>query len=76
MNERDRLADYAHRAWSGWMRYVFSKSISNDDGSITIPLDLVKRWMRQMNTNMLDLPENERASDYKEADEMLSLLDR
>ncbi len=76
MNERDRLADYAHRAWSGWMRYMFSKSISNDDGSITIPLDLVKRWMRQMNTNMLDLPENERASDYKEADEMLSLLDR
>ena len=58
------------------MRYLFSKSTSNDDGSVTIPLDLVKRWMRQMNADMMDLPENERASDYKEADEMLSLLDR
>lgn len=74
--ERDRelLAAYAHNAWAGWMRYLFSKSISNADGSVTIPPELVQRWQRQMNTAYADLPDEERESDRQEADKILSIV--
>ena len=70
---REKLAEYAHKAWAGWMRYMFSKSAANDDGSVTIPKSLVDRWKRQMNTEYESLPGNEKASDRKEADEMLAI---
>lgn len=77
MNEnelREKLADYAHRAWSGWMRYLFSKCTSDLKGNVTIPKELVMRWTRQMTTLYSDLPEGEKASDRKEADEMLAIM--
>jgi hypothetical protein len=43
---REKLVEYAHEAWSRWMRYLFSKSIVNSDGSVTIPASFVKRWAR------------------------------
>ena len=70
---REKLAAYAHNAWSGWMKYMFSKSTINADGTVTIPKSLVDRWMRQMTTCYNDLPESEKASDRKEADEMLAI---
>ncbi len=30
---REKLAEYAHEAWSGWMRYLFEKSERNPDGN-------------------------------------------
>jgi len=71
---REELADYAHRAWSGWMQYMFSKSIMNKDGSITIPASLVLRWTRQMNTSYGELPETEKNSDLEEADRMINIF--
>lgn len=71
---RDLLADYAHNAWSGWMRYMFSKSVTNADGSVTIPVELVERWERQMNTAYHLLSEQEQKSDLKEADEILAIV--
>lgn len=71
---RNKLADYAHRAWVGWMDYMFSKSSVNDDGSVTIPADLVARWKRQMVTPYSNLPDLERVSDLTEADAMLKLV--
>jgi hypothetical protein len=71
---REKLAEYAHEAWSRWMRYLFSKSTVNDDGSVTIPASLVKRWARQMNTNYLMLLNSEQQSDILEADKMLSIM--
>jgi len=70
----EALADYAHSAWSGWMKYMFSKSTVNNDSSVTIPKELVKRWTRQMNTEYINLPENEKTSDRKEAKEIISIL--
>jgi len=70
---REKLANYAHKAWSGWMKYMFGKGHYNVDGSFTIPQNLVERWTRQMNTPYAVLPENEKESDRKEADEMLSI---
>lgn len=71
--EIELLANYSHRAWSGWMKYQFGKSVQNTDGSVTIPKELVERWTRQMNTEYKDLPESEKKSDRKEAVEILSL---
>jgi hypothetical protein len=70
------LADYAHSAWSGWMRYMFDKSTRNADGSVTIPPELVTRWGRQMNTPYADLPEGEKESDRKEAQKIVEVLSK
>jgi len=73
-NTREALAAYAHEAWAGWMRYMFSKAEPNADGSWTMPAWAVERWQRQMRTPYAELPESEKASDRKEADEMLSIM--
>lgn len=70
---REALADYAHEAWSGWMKYLFSKSIEHAGGAVLIPADLVARWRRQMDTPYADLPENEKRSDRREADKILTV---
>ena len=72
---RERLADYAHRAWSNWMVYLFAACGRNDDGSVTIPVSLVQRWERQILTPYADLPESEKDSDRTEADRMIGLMD-
>jgi len=71
---REKLAEYAHEAWSGWMRYLFEKSERNSDGTVTIPAWAVARWTRQMNTPYADLPENEKESDREEADKIIAIL--
>ena len=73
-NSRERLARYAHEAWSGWMPYLFSRSANNADGPVTIPADLVDRWRRQMGTPYELLPPTEQDSDRAEADAMLTIL--
>lgn len=74
MRLRDALAEYAHTAWSGWMKYLFEKSARNEDGTVTIPAWAVERWTRQMTTKFDDLPDVEQKSDYDEADEILSIM--
>ena len=75
MNTKERLAQYSHdSAWSGWMRYMFSKGVYNPDGSWTMPKEFVERWTRQMNTFYIDLSEGEKRSDREEADKIISLL--
>lgn len=71
---RESLAEYAHDAWSGWMRYLFGKSTRNQDGTITIPAWAVDRWTRQAGTKYADLPENEKDSDRAEADKMIGIM--
>jgi hypothetical protein len=71
---REKLAEYAHEAWSRWMRYIFSKSTVNNDGSVTIPASLVNRWTRQMDTDYHMLPNSEQQSDIQEADRMLDII--
>lgn len=71
---REELASYAHDTWSRWMKYLFSKSTRNPDGSITIPPDLVSRWERQMTTYYSYLSEDEKESDRKEADAIREIV--
>lgn len=71
---REGLAEYAHMAWSGWMKHLFKNSQENVDGSITIPAEYVINLNRQMNTPYQLLSESEKDSDRKEADRILGLL--
>ena len=59
----ERLADIEHERWSHWMKYLFSKSIKNENGSVTIPKEFVERWERQLNTSYNNLSESEKESD-------------
>lgn len=70
---KEQLAAYAHEAWSGWMKYLFSKCENSKDG-LLIPGEFVNRWNRQSETKYGDLPENEKASDRKEASVMIEIF--
>lgn len=71
----ERLAAHAHEQWSGWMRYLFSKSTENPDGTVTIPKWAVDRWRRQVATAYHDLPEQEKESDRDEGRSVLAVVD-
>lgn len=78
---REKAAAYAHEAWAGWMRYLFTQghglTAITQEGpqpSWVMRPEAYARWLRQMNTPYADLPENEKASDRQEADKILALL--
>lgn len=71
---REKLAEYAHEAWSGWMKYLFENSTRNSDGTVTIPAWAVERWERQAQTPYVELPEGEKKSDLVEADRILRII--
>jgi len=74
---REALAEYAHEAWSGWMKYLFSKTMRESiTGGEIIPAWAVERWQRQLSTPYADLPEEEKESDRAEADKMLAIMGR
>ena len=71
---REKLAEYAHKAWSGWMVYLFSKCELKKDGTATIPKWAVDRWQRQAHTAYDNLPEDEKVSDRAEAHDILKII--
>lgn len=73
---RESLSEYAHDAWSGWMKYMFSKMTINRDETATMPEWAVERWTRQMNLSYTELSEEEKDSDRDEAERMLSIAFR
>ena len=73
---REELAEFAHSQWSGWMKYQFNKGSMNPDGTWTMPKWAVKRWQGQMNTDYINLSDDEKDSDRSEADGMLKLINK
>ena len=75
---REKLASYAHKQWSGWMEYLFSKCVNpiEPDGTAIIPKWAVKRWKGQIETPYEELSEPEKESDRKEADGMIEIISR
>jgi hypothetical protein len=83
---REALADYAHEAWSGWMRYMLpllqpllqydldSLQIMTLPGEKQRAYEHIRRWRRQMQTAYPDLPEKEQLSDLAEADRILQTI--
>jgi len=74
MGVREELAEYAHNCWSRWMRHLFGKGAKNQDGSLTLPREVVERWLRQMNTPYQELTAEDRVSDQNEAHKILDLV--
>ncbi len=71
---REKLADLCHRQWTGWMRYMFSKGVSNADGLWTMPAWAVERWQQQMNTPYSQLSQSGQDSDRTEADKFMAVM--
>lgn len=83
-DKREALAEYAHDAWSGWMKYMFEhggfSTIQADDNGKSLTFwtmkpEMYERWHRQMLTPYFLLPESEKESDRAEADKMLAILE-
>ncbi len=71
----EALAAIEHERWSHWQRYVHSKCAANDDGSLTIPADLVVRWAGQIGTPYEELPADEKESDREQVRRYLPLVE-
>ena len=71
---KEKLAALAHEQWSGWMRYLFSKTVRNKNGTVTIPKWAVKRWERQANSLYNELSEKEKQNDREEADKVILII--
>jgi hypothetical protein len=70
---REMLAALAHEQWTGWMRYLFSRTTPSGDGAL-IPAQWVTRWQHQMDTPYERLSERDKDSDRKEADRVLAII--
>lgn len=71
---REQLAELAHDQWSGWMAHLFSKSVINQNGTMTIPKWAVDRWTKQVDTPYPELSVKEMDSDRTEADRFLAVF--
>ena len=70
----EQLADLEHASWSRWMVYLFNTCGLNNDGTVTIPKDLVDRWEKQTLTDYKDLTEHEKQMDRDEIQPILTLI--
>lgn len=75
----EALAEYAHDAWAGWMRHLYSECRRGPrtapyGDSLVIPAEWRARWLRQMDTLYAHLSEAEKDSDRAEARKMLAIM--
>lgn len=68
------LAAIEHERWAHWQKYLHSQCSKNNDGSLTIPSELVDRWERQLNTPYHDLSQKEKESDREQVSRYLNLI--
>lgn len=73
-DRREQIAALQHEIWAHWMRYLFTCCEGNEDGSMTIPVDKVARWRRQIDTPYSELTDRERESDLEQADKIVKIL--
>lgn len=71
----EQLADKEHASWGRWMEYLFATCENHNDGSVTIPTDIVLRWSRQAKTPYADLSEREKQSDRDEVAHILPIIE-
>src|SRR5260370_16684731 len=62
----EALADKEHASWARWMHYLFSKCYETYDGNYVIPVELVDRWRKQLNTSYAKLSEQKNKSHREE----------
>lgn len=62
----DRLATVEHERWAHWQRYMHDQCLKQDDGSLLIPPELVRRWEKQIMTPYAALTKTEQRSDQEQ----------
>lgn len=63
----EKLADIEHQRWADWQQYLFSKcSLAENECDLVIPIELVKRWQKQIETDYKNLSEKEKDSDREQ----------
>ncbi|AGB26719.1 hypothetical protein Mycsm_06583 (plasmid) [Mycobacterium sp. JS623] len=71
----DSLAAIEHDRWSHWQEYLHAQCRPNDDGSLTIPADLVARWTKQMSTPYARLSPAEKESDREQVRRYIPVIE-
>jgi len=71
----DSLAAIEHDRWSHWQEYLHAQCRPNDDGSLTIPADLVARWTKQMSTPYASLSPGEKESDREQVRRYIPVIE-
>lgn len=71
---REALATLAHEQWSGWMGWLYQFGEWQLDGRFIVNAERAQRWRRQMGTPYMELSEDERDNDRREADRVLAIL--
>ena len=59
----DALAAIEHERWAHWQKHLHGQCEQQEDGSLRIPADLVKRWTLQIETPFSELTDEEKESD-------------
>lgn len=63
-SDMEELAAAEHRSWAKWTRHMLGEMEKEGNGDFhIIGLNCVQNWMRQMNTQYVDLPKQEKESD-------------
>jgi len=70
----ENLAAIEHERWAHWQKYMHGKCKVRNDGSLLIPVDLVRHWERQISTPYTALPEAEKESDRDQVRRYLSVI--
>jgi len=70
----EKGASLEHERWAGWQKYLHSLCTKNKDGSLTIPVERVVRWERQIKTSYRNLSEQEKEYDRIEVRKYLPFI--
>jgi hypothetical protein len=70
-------ANIEHDRWARWQKYLHSRGIVDNQGEgyLCIPMGLIKRWERQIDTPYSELSEPEKESDRKESRNYLPFIE-
>jgi len=68
------LAALEHERWAHWQRYMHDQGQRLPDGSLVIPVELVRRWDRQIDCAYEQLSEAEKESDRQQVRRYLPIV--
>ncbi|MGF9567859.1 hypothetical protein AAIH70_30770 [Neorhizobium sp. BT27B] len=70
----ETLAALEHERWAHWQSYLHGKAIKQEDGSLMIPSELVKKWEKQIATPFANLSNEEKESDREQVQRYLPTI--
>jgi len=70
----EKLSAAEHASWARWMKYLFSLCILQNDGTLTIPVDRVAWWQKEIDTPYAELTEELKQFDRDEVAHILPII--